>query len=106
MTIRSIDLQVLIPRVTEVSKTQHILDQQNALQQQQVAEQMHQLAALRQQQIQKTPKNAGGKIEDEAQNKNGQHNSHEKHGSSPNDEDEKQDEGVDPLRGRHVDIKT
>lgn len=102
MTIRSIDLQVLIPRVTEVSKVQQIADHQGALQQQQGAEQWQKLAATRQQQVQKSPQNAGGKVDPDADKE--RHQGDNKKGSRHR-EDEAED-SPDPIRGHTIDIKT
>ena len=106
MTIRAIDLQVLIPRSTEVSKVQQVSDHQAALQQQQHAEQWQHIAANRQQQVQRTPQNAGGKIDPDAErHKNAQQEAgNKKH--QPNDRAEPEELASDPTRGRKIDIKT
>ena len=78
LTIRPVDLQVLIPRVTEVSKTQHVTDHQDILQQQQFAGEWLQISANRQEQVQGTTKNEDGKVgrdkhsNEQSNSKNGQ----------------------------------
>lgn len=103
MTVRAIDLQVMIPRVTEVSKVQQIAEHQGALQQQQGADQWQKLAATRQQQVQKSSQNAGGKVDPDAENKE-RHQEQRKKGSRHR-EDEAED-SPDPIRGHTIDIKT
>ena len=51
MNIRPIDLQVLIPRATDVAKISAVADQHATTQQQQLATQFQQLANERQQQV-------------------------------------------------------
>jgi 5-hydroxyisourate hydrolase-like protein (transthyretin family) len=62
MNIRSIDLQVLIPHATEVSKTQHIANQQTASQQQDFAFQWQRISQDRQQQVQTVNQSEDGKV--------------------------------------------
>jgi 5-hydroxyisourate hydrolase-like protein (transthyretin family) len=62
MNIRSIDLQVLIPHATEVSKTQHIANQQTASQQQDFALQWQRISQDRQQQVQTVNQSEDGKV--------------------------------------------
>lgn len=105
MTIRAIDLQVLIPRVTEVSKVQHIADQQVAAQQQQVAAQQQQAVALRQQQVQQTPQNAGAKVNPDGER--GERRQEERHKEGRGQENEAEEKSAaDPIRGHTIDIKT
>ncbi|MBP2642449.1 MAG: hypothetical protein H6Q67_336 [Firmicutes bacterium] len=108
MSLRSIDLQVIIPRATEVSKVQQISDQQNALKQQENAEVWRKISAERQLAVQNTQKNVGGRITE----KNGEQSSKKREQSMAGNQKEKhptheeQQENVDPLRGHHIDIKT
>lgn len=105
MTVRSIDLQVLIPRATEVSRIQQVSDQQAALQQQQSAADWQRLAANRQQQVQKSPQSAGGKIEPDAK-EGGREREPGQRQDRRSRADEEAAEGVDPVRGHTIDIKT
>jgi len=111
LTIRPVDLQVLIPRVTEVSKTQHVTDHQDILQQQQFAGQWQQIAENRQQQVQGTTKSAEDKVGREKHPKEQDHSKNEK-----KDQDFKSNNtdadminhasSEDPVRGNLIDIKT
>ncbi|MDR3592785.1 MAG: hypothetical protein P4N41_24265 [Negativicutes bacterium] len=110
MNIRSIDLQVLIPRATEASRMQQTNDQHNSLQQQQFAEQLKNLTAQRQQQVQNTPKNEGPKIQDQERQKQQQQQQEndEKKGDSDNQETppEVLQHAASPSLGHRIDIKT
>lgn len=105
MSVRSIDLQVLIPRATEVSRIQQLSNHQAELEQQQSAAQWQQLAAARQQQVQHTPQGAGGKVEPDAKEGKGRREGDGRKGRRRDDEAEAV-EGADPVRGHMIDIKT
>lgn len=107
MNIRSIDLQVLIPRATEVAKTQNTFDQQNIVNQQQSAEQWQKISADRQHQVQNTSKGEGGKIKErgESPSKHQQQQAQSHSAHTAQDENEGT-EGEDPVRGHTIDIKT
>ncbi|CUH96116.1 hypothetical protein P22_2204 [Propionispora sp. 2/2-37] len=107
MNIRSIDLQVLIPRATEVAKTQNTFDQQNTVNQQQSAEQWQKISADRQHQVQNTPKNEGGKIKERGESPSQHQQQHAQSHSAHAEQEE--DEGIkseDPVRGHTIDIRT
>ena len=111
MTIRPVDLQVLIPRVTEVSKIQHVIDHQNNLQQQQFAGQWQQISANRQQQVQGTVKSEDGKVgrekhpKEQSRSKNGQKHKDVNQGNTDADM-VNHASNEDPVRGNLIDIKT
>jgi len=114
MSIRPIDLQVLIPRAGDVGRVQQIADHQTLLQQQQFAEQWQQINEHRQHQIQSTPKSVGGKVHGEKQSEGnpgkGRGDSREQaHTTDSADEggtDGNHSSVCDPVRGHIVDIKT
>jgi len=110
VTIRSIDLQVMIPRSTEVSKTQQIVDHKNSLQQQENAQAWHQISENVQQAVQSAGKNIGGRVNakngGKSSAKREQYQSEKDDDSSDSDEQEKVPVAIDPLRGKLVDIKT
>lgn len=108
MSIRSIDLQVLIPRATEASKNQQTNDHQNSLQQQQQSEAWRQIAANRQHQVQNTPKSAGGKIEQEREKEKRREQDQKKESSDHHSgaQDSSKDTIADPALGHSIDIKT
>lgn len=107
MTIRAIDLQVLIPRSTEVSKVQQVSAHQTALQQQQHAEEWRHIAANRQQQVQRTNQNAGGKVEPDAERgSSGRHEAGGDEKRHPDSRSEPAEAAADPALGHTIDIKT
>ncbi|GMA99733.1 hypothetical protein [Pelosinus sp. IPA-1] len=111
MAINSVDLQVLIPKATEVGKAQSIAKQQDTLQQQQFAEQWKDISTNRQQQVQGTAKSEGGKIGREKEPREKNHPRDEKNckGTKKNDkecETLNHASNEDPILGHLVDIKT
>lgn len=115
MSIRAIDMQVLIPRATEAQKQQSNINQQGALQQQQFAEQMQKLAQVRQQQVQGMVKSQGGKVErDDTKEQDSKQRSkrypQQKVGDSQAEVAEREKaensaSGQDPVLGHIIDIK-
>lgn len=109
MTINSIDLQVLIPRATDVGKSQQVLNQQDTLQQQQFAGQWKEIADNRQHQVQGTPKNEGGKVGREKEAKEHKNSNEQKQRDKNNNADAdkvNRASNEDPVRGHVIDIKT
>lgn len=111
MNIRSIDLQVLIPHATEVSKAQHSANQLTASQQQDFASQWQKISQDRQQQVQTVNQAEDGKIKEKKE-------AQDKRRNQGNSKDQKQhkDDGTQtahpsqafpniPL-GHTIDIKT
>ena len=111
MTIRPVDLQVLIPKVTEVGKTQHVADHQDTLQQQQFAGQWQQISAKREQQVQGRTKSEDSKVgrddnsREQSQSKNGQKQQEVKQSQADADQ-VNHPSSEDPIRGNLIDIKT
>jgi len=111
LTIRPVDLQVLIPRVTEVGKTQHVTDHQDTLQQQQFAGQWQQISANRQKQVQSTTKDEDGKVgreknyKEQSNSNNGQQHQDVKQCNTDADM-VNHASSEDPVRGKLIDIKT
>ena len=107
MNIRSIDLQVLIPRATEAGKVQQLTNQQTVVEQQQFAAQFQEITKERKQQVQHVPKTENGKIsrdkEHEQQHQSQQNSSFQRHQKDLADQEEII---PDPLRGHVIDIKT
>jgi hypothetical protein len=116
MSIRSIDMQVLIPRATEAQKHQNNITQQGSLQQQQLAEQMQKTAEVRQHQVQSLVKSQGGLVErDESKDQQSKHRSNRDPQQNPTtsqvdicDQESTDSTAVsqDPVLGHIVDIKT
>ena len=109
LTIRPVDFQVLIPRVTEVAKIQHATDRQDTLQQQQFAGQWQHIAENRQKQVQRTTKSEDSKVENHSKEQshaqNGQNNQEHKQGHTDADM-VNHASSEDPVRGNLIDIKT
>lgn len=111
LTIRPVDFQVLIPRVTEIAKTQHVTDHQDTLQQQQFAGQWQHVSAKRQQQVQGTMKSEDSKVgrenhpKEQSHSQNGQKNQEHKQGHT-NADMVNHASSEDPVRGNLIDIKT
>ena len=112
LSINSIDLQVLIPKSTEVGKAQNTANRQDIVQQEHIAEQWKGISTKRQQQVQSTAKNEGGKIRREQefkeQKKSKQEQNHRD--NSPNNSTDldkvNHASNDDPVRGHLIDIKT
>ncbi len=107
MNLLPIDLQVMIPRVSEVGRVQQINDRQQILQHQQVAEQWVDVAKLRNTQVQNINEADTKKVRSDNQDKNSfssskRHN--EKNAQAKKEEPDFVCE--DPVRGHIIDIKT
>lgn len=109
MNIRSIDLQVLIPRATEAGKVQQVTNQQPTLEQQQFAEQFQAIANSRQRQVQNVPKPEDGKIQNKKEKDHQQSKQQQQDDAFHKHEDAAhgQEEYIpDPIKGHVIDIKT
>lgn len=106
MSIRSIDLQVLIPRSTEASRTQQQQQNSPALQQQQVSEHNQQVATARQQQVQQLDKSENKSVHRDADNKKGREEPRKKRPSDKLLTEDEMQQATDPLRGKKIDIST
>lgn len=110
MSIRSIDMQVLIPRATEVQKQQNTLGQQSTLQQQQIAEQLQKTAEIRQHQVQDVEKSQSGRVnrDETAEERSASYYPRKEPAAKPveTEEEENPVSGRDPVLGHIIDIKT
>ena len=113
MSIRPVDLQVLITRAKDVGRHRQTADQQLVNQQQQFAEQLQQIAQSRQHKVQSTPKDEGGKVQREKEREEKEERgrqSHQQHQEAMNKEDSQGGHVMtaadDPVRGHLIDIKT
>jgi len=110
LTIRPIDLQVLIPKVTEVGKNQHTTDHQDTLQQQQFEGKWQQISAKREHQVQGAAKSEESKVGE----KHAKEQNHSKNGKKSGDDMQGKNDAdmvnhpshEDPVRGNLIDIKT
>ncbi|MBP1763192.1 MAG: hypothetical protein H6Q65_250 [Firmicutes bacterium] len=111
MNLLPIDLQVMIPRVSEVGKVQQISDRQQMLQHQQVADQWVDIANLRNSQVQNIHKSDSKKVRSDNQER-GSFSSSKRHNENniqmKNEEEDQAPDFVceDPVRGHNIDIKT
>lgn len=112
MNIRPVDLQIIIPKATEVGKTQAFMNQQSSIQQQYSEEKNQRIADQRLQQVQETFKNEGGKIQrDESyqeKHKGSHEERHKKKARELESDDVTDSHKVlekENLRGRFIDIK-
>ena len=64
MSIRSIDLQVLYSKTSDVERVQQIQQQQDKIQQQQVTADTSAKRVVQEQQVVQTPRSEGGRIEE------------------------------------------
>lgn len=107
MNITPIDMQVIIPKATEVGKGQQIRDRQEVLQQQFGATEFQKLADHKLRQVQTSEKTEGKKIKNNSRQKNRRDQSNENHSGAKGDEagEEESAMAVDTCRGRNIDIK-
>lgn len=117
VNIRPIDLQVLIPRTTDVAKTAAINERQSATNQQQISEQFKQAANERQHQVETADHGAQAGVTTEDLNQERQHSRPRQDNEDEKKDKETADDGPDtakkrstatqdPIRGRTIDIKT
>ena len=103
MTIKSIDMQVLIPKVNEVSRVQQIQQQANTNQQQELATQMAQAAVKNETSVNQLPPGEKTVIRDKpGEEKN--RNKSEKEDKRKNIENKDNEEDNETLVGRNIDV--
>lgn len=109
MTIRPIDLQVLIPKASEISRVSHTQEIQAQNQQQQFAAQFEQAVQTRQKRVLESNQAQGQRVRSDKESRGrGQKENTDKDNKRNNPEATKE-EGtgyVKPGLGSHVDIKT
>jgi len=111
MSINPIELQVLIPKATEVGKAQNLANRQETLQQQHVAGQWNDISTNRQHQVQSAVKNEGGKVGRDKEPKEEKHSPNEQKPRQNNENSTEKGKvnrasNNDPVRGHIIDIKT
>ena len=110
-------MQIIIPRTTDVSKVQQIANQQSAVNQQLLGEQLKQLTDQRQHQVQQLLPSEGGKVtpnkEKETNHQQKKHLLTASQSIDDDDEDPAEQEAIlnhpsknDPVRGHSIDIIT
>jgi hypothetical protein len=103
MNIPSVDLQVMIPRVTTVAKVQQDADNSNFAGQQQTGHDMQKIASNRREQVQTKPKAEHGKIGDYKEKK--QQNRREDSKKHNHDTGDKDKDEANNILGHTIDIK-
>lgn len=106
MNISPMNMQVVIPKATEVGKGQQQREQQTVFQQDFGAEKYQQNAHQRLKQVQKAEESESKKINDnqsKEEKRRGQQNFGEKNKKKENDEEVVM--AVDTFRGHNIDIK-
>lgn len=112
MNIRPIDLQVMLPHVTDIGKVQATQNQQQIVQQQQFAEQLQRQVDARQGQVEKTKKTEMPRIHREKQKEQEQHTTGDQQRKREAEESKQQEKlraethgnGFDPVRGHNIDV--
>lgn len=104
MTVRSIDLQVLLPKIAEANRSHPLQNQQNQTQQQQFSAQFQKQTQIQKQQVQNSDKSHGSKVGEDSQKRNASG------GKKNQDNKGEQDNGQqnnprDPKKGNIFDIK-
>lgn len=107
MNITPIDMQVVIPKATEVGKVQQTREFQDVLQQENGAAQFQQNVEHKLRQVQTTEKSEGKRIKEEEKKKKKQQQDDQR-GGKQSQQEAAQGEvrfAVDVSRGRNIDIK-
>lgn len=111
MDLSPMNLQVMIPKATEVGQMQHTLNQQAAVQQDFEAVRQKTENELKQTQVRSREDVDGDKIKDDPdrQKRQGKYQMKKKRGQGNSedavDEDRTERMAVDTFRGQHIDIK-
>lgn len=105
MTIRPMDLQVLIPKASEINRVNHIQDIQSQIQQQQFAAQFAQAVQKKQKQVLETSQTEGQRIRAKKDSRGRGSGGNKQPQQKDNAEDDG-DKHLNPNLGNHIDIKT
>ena len=107
MDVSPMNLQIMVPKSTEVGQMQHNLNQQSAVQQDFEAIRPKADAELKQTQVPTKNDVDGGKIKDDPEHgkKQGQYAQGQRRHSPEKEPEEQQEKlAVDQFRGQHIDI--
>ncbi len=105
MNISPLDMQVIIPKSTEIAKSQQVRDHQNVVQQEHGAAQFQQQADVKLTQVQTAEKSQGEKIKNKQNKEQGKRETSQNGNQHEEEPSEEAPMAVDSIRGRHVDIK-
>ena len=107
MDVSPMNLQIMVPKSTEVGQLQHNMNQQSAVQQDFEAIRQKADAKLKQTQVRNKDDVDGGKIKDDPDHskKQGQYASGHRRSRKEEEKEEPQEKmAVDQFRGQHIDI--
>ncbi|MGE5397868.1 MAG: hypothetical protein ACM3MK_10095 [Chitinophagales bacterium] len=99
MTIRTVDMQVLIPKVSDVSKVQQIHQQENNARQQEFASHMNQKAVKIETTVNRSAEDAAVLIREKQEREKRQNNKEKKEGSSESKENNETSKPLAEPRG-------
>ncbi len=105
MTLRPVDMQVLLPKVSEVNRNQPIQNQQDQTQQQQLAAQFQKQMEVQKQKVHNSEKPDGERIEQKAGEGSPGRDDEARKRRKGGQKQEKQEDIKDPDRGKLFDIK-
>ncbi|MGL5269769.1 MAG: hypothetical protein ACRC7I_04395 [Selenomonadaceae bacterium] len=106
MDLSPMNLQVMIPKSTEVGQVQHKLNHQAQVQQEAGAVRLQQDDALKQKQVRTREELEDGKVkDDQRQNTGGGTGKRRQKNADPAEETAEENLAVDAVRGHHIDIK-
>jgi hypothetical protein len=109
MTIRPIDMQVLIPKASELHKINPAQDIHSQIQQQQFAAQFQQVVQNRQNKVQSSHQTEGQRIGKERDSQRRGHHGHAQQEKPDENQENTKDTPLkypNPILGNHIDIKT
>lgn len=108
MTIRPIDLQVLIPKASEINRVNHVQEIQSQIQQQQFASQFAQAVQNRQKQVQGTKQTEGQRVRlnKDSRGRGGNEEQSDTDSQQQGNTEEEAVTYINPNLGNHIDIKT
>ena len=107
MVIRPMDLQVLIPKASEINRVNHVQEIQSQIQQQQFAAQFAQAVQNRRKKVQEAKETEGQRVQAKKDSRG--RGGNRQGGAEPQQQDSSEDEGgkhLIPNLGNHIDIKT
>jgi len=109
MTIRPIDLQVLIPKASEIHRVSHTQELQSQIEQQQFASQLKQEVQKRQKRVSEANETEGQRVrtDQDSRGRGRRENPHkDRQESDPENTKEEVIDCLNTILGCHIDIKT
>ncbi len=117
MSIRPVDMQVILPHATDVGKVQAVQNDQTATSQQLFAEKLQREAESRQGQVQESKRAEFGKVTRDKEKEEQKGGGQKYHASSGKEEEDSEQEKkqhqrvllsgmTDPVRGKNLDVSS